>query len=164
LELLRYASVRTKDQLTEMYLKNKSKLPPILQSREFLLHQLASPSPKVPSARQHHPPEESLEIAGNFSTEIIPRMGKLLFDKDNPRKIRRDYLINFTEHHKDEPYKIRQTDMPKKIQKVKNFSKLKTCPSELIVSEQVIGKGSKAKRMVIKTEHYEMEAETQRGV
>lgn len=132
LELLRYAAVRSKDQLTEIYLKNKAKLPPILQSREFLLHQLNNPSPKVPSARQQFPlPEDSADIVGNYSTEIIPRMGKILFDKDNPRKIRRDYLVYFTEHHKGEPYKIRQIDATKKDQKTKIFSKINTCPSEL---------------------------------
>ncbi len=59
-------------------------------------------------------------------------MGKLLFDKDNPRKIRRDYLINFTDHHKGDPYKIRHSDAAKKEQKLKVFSKINTCPSELV--------------------------------
>jgi hypothetical protein len=58
-------------------------------------------------------------------------MGRLLFDKDNPRKIRRDYLINFTDHHKGDPYKIRQTETTKKDHKAKIFSKINTCPSEL---------------------------------
>lgn len=125
LELLRYAAVRSKDQLTEIYLKNKAKLPPILQSREFLLHQLNNPSPKVPSARQQFPlPEDSADIVGNYSTEIIPRMGKILFDKDNPRKIRRDYLVYFTEHHKGEPYKKGRLMQLKRIKRLRYFQKL----------------------------------------
>lgn len=70
---------------------------------------------------------EERETVINSSTQIIPRVGRLIFDRDNPRKIKRQYLVSYnsTERNKTEPTYNKNQSNTSVLNKIESIVKLK---------------------------------------